>query len=221
MKKRIEQAIPHLSENWKEKYHLLLEEDNLLLLEKHLRNYRQSPESYQNRAPFFQEELESAVEHDMVILLDLDQKSKDYSLDSKAFAQVFEQVPIASILTAMGQRLTPASIQDERAIPPTREKVLDSCKAPFNAQISQGVRAWQKHEHRFPDRFWGEVSGNNQEKETLVEAHIIKVLDTYTWWNVFCHYEHDLVYEIRVASGYGIRWKQNDLTLIGFLGPFL
>jgi hypothetical protein len=32
---------------------------------------------------------------------------------------------------------------------------------------------------------------------------------------------HDAVYEIRVASGEGIRWRKEDLELIGFLEPFM
>ncbi len=52
--------------------------------------------------------------------------------------------------------------------------------------------------------------------KTIVE----KILNNVTWWNVYFHYKHELVYEVRVKTGHGIRWKLSNLDLVGFVEPF-
>jgi hypothetical protein len=49
---------------------------------------------------------------------------------------------------------------------------------------------------------------------------LLHILDNTTWWNVFGHFKHVLVYEARVPSGHGARWGQGGDELIGFLEPF-
>ena len=46
------------------------------------------------------------------------------------------------------------------------------------------------------------------------------ILDAATWWNVFGHFQHDVVYEARVPSGHGARWGFGGNEFIGFLEPF-
>jgi hypothetical protein len=41
------------------------------------------------------------------------------------------------------------------------------------------------------DQFWGEVKGNNQQKQEKVMEKINFILENKTWWNVFFHYKHD------------------------------
>ncbi|WBX78052.1 hypothetical protein PG911_07290 [Tenacibaculum ovolyticum] len=41
------------------------------------------------------------------------------------------------------------------------------------------------------------------------------MLKNKTWWNVYYHYKHELVYEVRIASGHGARWKKR-LTIYWF-----
>ena len=60
-----------------------------------------------------------------------------------------------------------------------------------------------------------------EEKKQVTKATVIKIINKKTWWNVFTHYKHGVVYEVRIASGEGIRWKKNKLELIGFLEPFV
>ena len=59
--------------------------------------------------------------------------------------------------------------------------------------------------------------------EEATKAAVTRIIEEKTWWNTFIHYKHDVVYEIRIASGEGIRWKksESELELIGFLEPFL
>ena len=125
------------------------------------------------------------------------------------------------ILLVMGQRQTPATIKTVEGLPLKNQELLESCASPFNSQISCAVRAWEKHADRSDDSFWGEITGTPQEKQFEVEKLINNIIQNHTWWNTFYHYKHKTVFEIRVASGHGIRWSYKTKTLIGFLEPFL
>jgi hypothetical protein len=52
-------------------------------------------------------------------------------------------------------------------------------------------------------------------------AVLERILDEQTWWNVFGHFQHEVVYEARVPSGHGARWVKGVAAFIGFLEPFL
>ncbi|CEJ70437.1 hypothetical protein BN1195_02763 [Chryseobacterium oranimense G311] len=71
------------------------------------------------------------------------------------------------------------------------------------------------------DQFWGEVRGNNRQKQEKVMEKISYILDNRTWWNVFYHYKHELVFEVREKEGHGIRWSHGGKKLIGFLEKFI
>jgi hypothetical protein len=146
---------------------------------------------------------------------------KSNTLTQKAIAEVLETIDFAPILLLMGQRITPATIKDINGLPLPKQDVLESCFKPYNKHISVAVRAWEKHIDRTEDDFWGSIQGKPIEKETKVRILISNLIDQHTWWNVFYHYKHELVYEIRVPSGHGMRWSIKDKTLIGFLEPFL
>lgn len=60
----------------------------------------------------------------------------------------------------------------------------------------------------------------NQKNENAKNL-VAKLIDNKTWWNIFFHYKHRLVYEIRVESGHGIRWNKEETNIIGFLEPFI
>jgi hypothetical protein len=146
---------------------------------------------------------------------------EDNKLTRKAFATALETTDFKNILILSGQRLTSASIQDADGIPPLRHELLKhSFKAHYD-QISKAVRAWEKHAQRSTESFWGTVKGSALEKEQTVQKLVKHVLTHKTWWNVFTHFKHDVVYEARIPSGHDIRWKKDDLELIGFLEPFI
>ena len=137
-------------------------------------------------------------------------------------ATTIEKTPIESLLIILGQRKTPATIVDYSGIPPLKEHLLESCFASYNSQICKAARAREKHIMRNEDDpFWGKMEGSPAEKEQVAKSVVTKIIEEKTWWNVFTHYKHEVVYEIRIASGQGIRWKKKDLELIGFLEPFL
>ncbi|WP_372369204.1 hypothetical protein [Candidatus Uabimicrobium sp. HlEnr_7] len=126
-----------------------------------------------------------------------------------------------NILMLLGQRHTPASITDYTAIPPTTESLMLSAFSEGKQGLSFAARAWTKHVGRSSDNFWGDVKGSAQAKNNKAKQIVLSILDNTTWWNIFYHYKHSLVYEARIASGHGVRWGKKGDEFIGFLEPFL
>lgn len=138
----------------------------------------------------------------------------------KMFTDALMTATCKNILILMGQRLTPASITDARAIPPTKDELMKSATDIYKEGLTIAARAWTKHAHRSPEKFWGEVVGTTAEKNEFVTKLISKILEETTWWNVFGHYKHELIYEARVETGHGARWGKNGAEFIGFVEPF-
>ncbi|HEX7868618.1 MAG TPA: hypothetical protein VF455_00750, partial [Chryseobacterium sp.] len=132
-----------------------------------------------------------------------------------------EGIPFDHWLNILGQRLTSASLRDKNAIPPLKSLLIEACEKPFNHEITIAQRAWEKHVGRMDDEFWDEVKGSNQQKKQIVMEKIHYIVDHKTWWNVFHHYKHELVFEIREKDGHGIRWSCGGKNLIGFLEGFI
>lgn len=136
-------------------------------------------------------------------------------------AEALQQALGQNILILLGQRITPASLTDARGIPPTKAQLLASASQLYDQGLTVGARAWSKHAHRSTDQFWGEVKGSTEAKNQKAFQLISYILDHTTWWNIFGHYKHDIVYEARVPAGQGVRWGHSGKELIGFLEPFL
>ncbi|MEK7484608.1 MAG: hypothetical protein AABZ60_09800 [Planctomycetota bacterium] len=147
--------------------------------------------------------------------------SLEPSLLMQQFANALIQADCKNILILLGQRLTPASLTDARAIPPSKAKLMASASQEYAQGLTVGARALTKHVHRSPDQFWGEIKGSTEEKNKLSLHKISTILDQTTWWNIFGHYKHDIVFEARVPEGQGARWGHGGSELIGFLEPFL
>jgi hypothetical protein len=140
------------------------------------------------------------------------------------FADALGAAGTKHILLMFGQRLTPASLTDARAIPPTRIELLAAANqlhAPPD-HLTVAGRALTKHVHRSPEAFWGPgaVRGSALEKNAAAVKVITGILDNTTWWNVFGHFQHEVVYEARVPTGHGARWGHGGGEFIGFLEPF-
>jgi hypothetical protein len=139
------------------------------------------------------------------------------------FADALPAAGCKNLLILLGQRLTPASLTDARAIPPARARLLASANREHNPadHLTVAARALSKHAHRSLEAFWGgEVRGSVAEKNARAVEVLNRILDHATWWNVFGHFAHDLVYEARVPSGHGARWGFGGDEFIGFLEPF-
>jgi len=167
--------------------------------------------------PYFNEEIK--IDRSASFKLFMDIFNAEGS--GERLVECLEELSFEHWLNILGQNITSASRRDESAIPPLKNSLIESCEKPFNTEITMAQRAWEKHAGRTDDPFWGEVHGNNKQKQAKVMEKINHILDNRTWWNVFFHYRHEIVFEIREKEGHGLRWSHSGTRLIGFLEPFI
>jgi len=217
------QSTHFLSDDWKTKYALLLQEEHWSVIGERIFSFIFKNEIYHDALPVFEEEIIADYPMHYRYFEELKLlKDKIENEGGQLIAKVIEETPVEFLLIILGQRKTPATINDENGIPPLNEELLKSCFELYNKQICKASRAREKHISRDGRSiFWGEIKGTPEEKEQATKAIVKKIIEEKTWWNVFTHYKHGVVYEIRIASGEGIRWKKNKLELIGFLEPFI
>lgn len=211
----IKKYIPLISDSWKEKYQAILNNEYLKNIEQNIRKFQVNILEW--NLPYFNEELRVNRKESFEKFINV----LETNTTDEVKAQLLEEIPFEDWLIALGQRLTSASIRDERAVPPLKNILVKACEEPFNNEITIAQRAWEKHTGRMDDGFWGEVKGNNQQKQQNVMAKVHYILAHTTWWNVFFHYKHGLVFEVREKEGHGIRWGHGGTRLIGFLEPFI
>jgi len=201
------QSIQSLSCGWKEKYGDLLSSEHWTIIGRRIFFFAFKGKIYCDSLPTFSEEIipDYSRHYQYFEQIKLMAHKPD-NLSSQLIARLIEETPIESLLVILGQRKTPATISDKNGIPPTKEQLLESCLEPYNEHICKASRAREKHAARTTgDTFWGAIEGTPQEKEQITITAVKKIIEEKTWWNVFTHYKHDIVYEIRVASGEGIR----------------
>lgn len=125
----------------------------------------------------------------------------------------------AKILYLIGLRSTAGTEFSEASIPPDDEILLESSKERYNDKLTVAARSWSKHAFRCEENYWPQIQGNpeliNEEATKIIE----NLLANKTWWNVFGHFKHHLVYEIRDTTGHGIRWSIDGKKFIGFVEP--
>ncbi|MFK7772908.1 MAG: hypothetical protein AB8F94_12255 [Saprospiraceae bacterium] len=215
-------SLPFISDGWKEKYSKLLNEEHSIVIGKRIFSYMFDHKINHDPLPVFEEEIIADYPSHYQYFEKLKSiVTKNDNQNAQFIASLIEKTPIESLLVILGQRKTPATIIDENGIPPFKNQLLKSCFEMYNEQICKAARAREKHISRNEtDTFWGKIEGTPEEKEQAAKTIVRKIIDEKTWWNIFTHYKHEVVYEIRVASGQGIRWKLNNLELIGFLEPF-
>lgn len=210
-----EDYIPLFSKDWKEKYQGILAEEHLKNLSLNIQKFKD--QTLDLDLPFFNDEIK--IDRDDSFNLFTHILHSENSDEMKV--KQLEEIPFEHWLNILGQRLTSASLRDENAIPPLKSLLIEACERSFNKEITIAQRAWEKHVGRMEDQFWGEVKGNNQQKRQIVMEKINFILENKTWWNVFFHYKHELVFEVREKDGHGIRWSHGGKNLIGFLEGFM
>jgi hypothetical protein len=210
-----ERYIPLFSDEWKEKYHAILAAEHLKSLSENIQKFKDQHLDWE--LPFFNEELKIDRDESFNTFIVIFESQSSDEVKTKEL----EEIPFEHWLNILGQRLTSASLRDETAIPPLQNKLMEACQKSFNDEITIAQRAWEKHVGRMEDQFWGEVKGNNQQKQQIVMEKIDYIFQNKTWWNVFFHYKHEFVYEIREKGGHGIRWSHGGKGLIGFLEVFI
>ena len=209
----INQYISWFSDSWKDKYGAVLVEEHLKNIEKNIRKYQIGILDW--NSPYFNEEIKINRDESFRIFIDI------LELNEQEIAKKLEEIPFEHWLNVLGQRLTSASIRDETAIPPLKNILIESCQKWFNDEMTVAQRAWEKHVGRMDVEFWGAVKGNNKQRQEKVMEKVNGIIENKTWWNVFFHYKHGIVYEIREKEGHGIRWSHNGTQLIGFLETFI
>ena len=214
----IQNSKAFLSDSWKELFADFLREEHLQVFSKNLEHYHQFGVPDKHPLPHFKEEITPLLSE---AFKNFETLLSNQNTEAKKWAKIIETTPFENLLILIGQRWTSATLKNEKAIPPLKETLLDSCFSSFNNQICTATRAWEKHIGRSTDNFWGEMKGNPNEKEEKVRKRILEIIENKTWWNTFYHYQHEYVYEIRISSGHGIRWSADGTKLIGFLEPFL
>lgn len=210
-----EDYIPLFSKDWKEKYQGILAEEHLKNLSLNIQKFKYK--TLDLDLPFFNDEIKIDRDESFNLFTHILDSENSDTIKIKQM----EEIPFEHWLNILGQRLTSASLRDENAIPPLKSLLIEACEKFFNQEITIAQRAWEKHVGRMEDQFWGEVKGNNQQKRQIVMQKINFILDHKTWWNVFFHYKHELVFEVREKDGHGIRWSHGGKNLIGFLEGFI
>ncbi|MGG5209833.1 hypothetical protein ACQWU4_12855 [Chryseobacterium sp. MIQD13] len=207
--------IPLFSDSWKDQYQDVLAEEHLQNIDNNLRKFQEH--NFEWEFPYFNEEIKMDRKESFNLFINIFQSNDT----DEVKASRLEKIPFEHWLNILGQRMTSASIRDENAVPPLQNILLEACRKPFNSEITIAQRALEKHIGRMDDQFWGEIKGNNQQKQEKVMEKIIYILNNRTWWNVFYHYKHELVFEVREKEGHGIRWSHGGKQLIGFLEKFI
>ncbi|WP_265429660.1 hypothetical protein [Chryseobacterium sp. YIM B08800] len=207
--------IPLFSKDWKEKYQGILAEEHLKNLSLNIQKFKDQTLDF--NLPFFNDEIKIDRDDSFNLFTHILHSENSDTVKVKQL----EEIPFEHWLNILGQRLTSASLRDENAIPPLKSLLIEACEKSFNKEITIAQRAWEKHVGRMEDQFWGEIKGNNHQKQQIVMEKINFILENKTWWNVFFHYKHELVFEVREKDGHGIRWSHGGKNLIGFLEGFI
>lgn len=218
-----QQTRSHLSEDFEKPHQKPFTEDHLKNLAFRLETFFKEGLPEKPPAPYLPEEivhpLDEAFSPFRGPLQKWEKNGEDPSV-TEEFARAFEQAGCKNILLLLGQRITSASLQDSRAIPPTRKELIDSASREYKQGLTEVGRAWAKHATRSQDEFWGNPTGGPEDKNRDALAIVEKILNGVTWWNVFGHFQHERVYEARLPSGHGVRWTGDGKVFIGFLEPF-
>ncbi|KAJ0093642.1 hypothetical protein Patl1_26488 [Pistacia atlantica] len=133
-------------------------------------------------------------------------------------ATILSGLGYEGIQSLLGLAHTPGTISD--ALPPSRSTLLSSFLLPFKPNVkgstlTQGARALAKHVNRSSNRYW------DSDKNRLAMDVICRLIAHCCWLNVHIVQPHGIVFEIRVADGYGARWSKDGTKFIGFLEPYM
>ncbi|KAI8002429.1 hypothetical protein LOK49_LG08G02036 [Camellia lanceoleosa] len=112
------------------------------------------------------------------------------------------------------------------ALPPPRSTLLSSFLLPHNPNVesstlTDGARALAKHVNRSSSKYWGDYGGSDSNKNKLAKDAISHLIAHCCWQNLHIVPPHGVVYEIRIADGYGARWSEDGTKFIGFLEPYM
>ncbi|CAL5200060.1 unnamed protein product [Lathyrus oleraceus] len=139
-----------------------------------------------------------------------------------SLASLFSELSYAGVQGLLGLMHTTGTVPD--ALPPPRSTLLASFNFPCNPNeksLTHGARALAKHAGRSSSGYWGSLVGNDSNKNRLAMDVINNLIAHCCWMNIHIVPPHGVVFEIRVADGYGARWNEDGSKFIGFLEPYM
>ena len=102
---------------------------------------------------------------------------------------------------------------------PSASQLKETFQAPFRQDkpLSCGARGMFKGKH--PDWFFGHPRGGEEQRNKDAVRKLLQVCRSAVFENIFWHARLKvIVYEVRVASGHGIRWRMPVEGQCEFLG---
>ncbi|OIW03756.1 hypothetical protein TanjilG_30032 [Lupinus angustifolius] len=107
------------------------------------------------------------------------------------------------------------------ALPPSKSTLLASFNMPCNpnvksSSLTHGARALAKHAGRSSNGYWGSLDGSDSNKNRLAMNVINYLIGHCCWMNLHAVSPHGVVFEIRVADGYGARWTEDGSKVCEF-----
>jgi len=167
------------------------------------------------------------IHHKSNILQDnkqFDQKPQVESLNKnsplrESIIRLIDVLQLRGFQTLLGLQSTVGSID---ALPPSRCSLISSFNAlndPSKSQLTVGARALTKHFHRSSSIWWGFSKGTEIEKNRHADSLLRYFLSAPAWINLHGIVHGVRVFEIRVSSGYGVRWQiqESNVSFRGFL----
>ncbi|XP_021821592.1 uncharacterized protein LOC110763145 [Prunus avium] len=141
-----------------------------------------------------------------------------------SLARMLFGLSLGGLQGLLGLAHTTGSTPD--ALPPPTSTLLSSFVLPYKLNVegstlTHGARALAKHAHRSSSKYWGSLDGSDSNKNRLALDVISRLMTHCCWLNVHSVQPHGVVFEIRVAEGYGARWSEDGSKFIGFLEPYM
>ncbi|XP_060171839.1 uncharacterized protein LOC132603001 isoform X2 [Lycium barbarum] len=137
---------------------------------------------------------------------------------------MLSELSYAGVQRLLGFVCTVGTVSE--ALPPPASTLMSSFLLPHNPNakgctLTDGARALSKHVNRSSDSYWGSFSGSDSDKNRVALDVISDLITCCCWMNVHVVPPHGVVFEIRVANGYGARWSKDGSKFIGFLEPYM
>ncbi|RDY03807.1 hypothetical protein CR513_12563, partial [Mucuna pruriens] len=128
----------------------------------------------------------------------------------ESLANLFCGLSYEGVQSLLGLMHTTGTIPN--ALPLPISTLLASFNLPCNSNeigLTEGARALAKHACRSSSGYWGSLNGNDSNKNRLAMDVINRLIAHCCWLNVHTVPPHGVIFEIRVADGYGARWTED------------
>ncbi|XP_022953535.1 uncharacterized protein LOC111456052 isoform X2 [Cucurbita moschata] len=141
-----------------------------------------------------------------------------------SLAAIISELSYEGLQGLLGLTHTAGTVPD--VLPPPRSALLSSFILPYKPEgkgikLTHGAKALAKHHHRSSSKYWGTFHGNDSDKNRLAMNTIVHLIAHSCWLNIHMVAPHGIVFEIRIAEGYGARWSNDGNKFIGFLEPYM